>query len=203
MFGSPSEPHCAAGMSHVPWSTYVQSLRRGIGEVFSPSSMFGSPSEPHCAAGMSHVPWSTYVQSRRRDGDVFSPSSMFGSPSEPLAAGFSRVPWSTYVQSLRRGGDGDVFSLSSMFGSPSESSFEGCRWPTIAPRRVARISVSFGTFSLPGFTSTQKKLSPRWRRDDMPPADGTSTRGGSTSVRGRIRSPHISDGRPAAGSQRA
>jgi len=36
-----------------------------------------------------------------------------------------------------------------------------------------------------------------------PPADGSSTRGGSTSVRGRVRSPHISGGRPAAGSQRA
>ena len=35
------------------------------------------------------------------------------------------------------------------------------------------------------------------------PADGSSTRGGSTSVRGRVRSPHISGGRPAAGSQRA
>jgi len=38
----------------------------------------------------------------------------------------------------------------------------------------------------------------------MPPtADGSSTRGGSTSVRGRVRSPHISSGRPTAGSQRA
>ena len=36
-----------------------------------------------------------------------------------------------------------------------------------------------------------------------PPADGSSTRGGSTSVRGRVRSPHISGGRAAAGSQRA
>ena len=35
------------------------------------------------------------------------------------------------------------------------------------------------------------------------PADGSSTRGGSKSVRGRVRSPHISGGRPAAGSQRA
>jgi len=35
------------------------------------------------------------------------------------------------------------------------------------------------------------------------PADGSSTRGGSTSVRGKVRSPHISGGRPAAGSQRA
>ena len=35
------------------------------------------------------------------------------------------------------------------------------------------------------------------------PADGSSTRGGSTSVCGRVRSPHISGGRPAAGSQRA
>ena len=38
------------------------------------------------------------------------------------------------------------------------------------------------------------KLSPRGRRDDMPPADGSSTRGGSTSVRGRVRSPHTSGG---------
>jgi len=45
--------------------------------------------------------------------------------------------------------------------------------------------------------------SPRGRRDDMPPADGSSTRGGSTSVRGRVRCPHICGGRPAAGSQRA
>jgi len=37
----------------------------------------------------------------------------------------------------------------------------------------------------------------------MPTADGSSTRGGSTSVRGRVRSPHISGDRPAAGSQRA
>jgi len=38
----------------------------------------------------------------------------------------------------------------------------------------------------------------------MPPADGSSTCGGSTSVRGRVRSPHISGGgRPAAGSQSA
>ena len=35
------------------------------------------------------------------------------------------------------------------------------------------------------------------------PADGSSTRGGSTSVCGRVRSPHISGGRPAAGSKRA
>ena len=40
--------------------------------------------------------------------------------------------------------------------------------------------------------STIIKLSPRGRRDDMPPpADGSSTRGGSTSVRGRVRSPHM------------
>jgi len=38
----------------------------------------------------------------------------------------------------------------------------------------------------------ETKLSPRGRRDDMPPADGSSTHGGSTSVRGRVRSPHIS-----------
>ena len=45
---------------------------------------------------------------------------------------------------------------------------------------------------------------PGRRRDDMPPpADGSSTRGGFTSVHGRARSPYISGGRPAAGSQRA
>jgi len=35
------------------------------------------------------------------------------------------------------------------------------------------------------------KLSPRDRRDDMSPADGSSTHSGSTSVRGRVRSPHV------------
>ena len=35
------------------------------------------------------------------------------------------------------------------------------------------------------------KLSPRGRRDDMPPADGSSTRVASTSVHGRVRSPHV------------
>ena len=39
-------------------------------------------------------------------------------------------------------------------------------------------------------------VSSRERRDDMhPAASGSSTRGGSTSVRGRVRSPHISGGR--------
>jgi len=33
------------------------------------------------------------------------------------------------------------------------------------------------------------------QRDGVPFADGSSTRGGSTSVRGRVRSPHISGGR--------
>ena len=41
------------------------------------------------------------------------------------------------------------------------------------------------------------------RRYAPRPVDGSSTRGGSTSDRGRVRSPHISGGRPAAGSQRA
>jgi len=35
------------------------------------------------------------------------------------------------------------------------------------------------------------KLSHREQRDDMSSADGSSTRGGSTSVRGRVRSPHM------------
>jgi len=53
---------------------------------------------------------------------------------------------------------------------------------------------------LNSIASTDNKLSPRGRRDDMSPhADGSSTvggknRGGSTSVRGRVRSPHISGG---------
>jgi len=34
---------------------------------------------------------------------------------------------------------------------------------------------------------------PRGRRDDMPPADGSSTRGGSTPVRGRARSPRTAE----------
>jgi len=50
--------------------------------------------------------------------------------------------------------------------------------------------------------NTERVIAPG-RRDDMPTADGSSTRGGSTSVRGRVRSPHISGDRPAAGSQRA
>ena len=41
----------------------------------------------------------------------------------------------------------------------------------------------------------QNKVSPRGRRDDMPPADGGKNRGGSTAVCGRVHSPHISGGR--------
>ena len=40
-------------------------------------------------------------------------------------------------------------------------------------------------------SKTFNKLSPRGLRDDMPPADGRSTHGGSTSVRGRVYSPHV------------
>ena len=58
------------------------------------------------------------------------------------------------------------------------------------------------TVTLPG-VERQTRYRPGRRRDDMSPADGSSTRGGSTSVRGRVRSPHISGDRPAAGSQRA
>jgi len=49
---------------------------------------------------------------------------------------------------------------------------------------------------------TFKIVSPPQGGETIYPADGSSTRSGSTSVRGRVRSPHISDGRPAAGSQR-
>jgi len=42
-----------------------------------------------------------------------------------------------------------------------------------------------------------RQVIPRGRRDDMPPpADGSSTRGGSTSVRGRVRSPHMAKSQP-------
>ena len=51
------------------------------------------------------------------------------------------------------------------------------------------------------------KLSPRGRRDDMPHADGSSTRGGSTSVRGQVRSPYMAKlqaaGVPIASGSRA
>ena len=40
-------------------------------------------------------------------------------------------------------------------------------------------------------SSIADKLPPRGRRDDMPPADSSWTRGGSTSVRGPVRSPHV------------
>ena len=51
---------------------------------------------------------------------------------------------------------------------------------------------------------SQQRIAP-WAGDDMPPADGMQfdSRCGSTSVRGRVRSPHISGGQPPAGSQRA
>jgi len=40
-------------------------------------------------------------------------------------------------------------------------------------------------------TDVTCELSPRSRRNDMPPDDGSSTRGGSTYVHGRVRSPHV------------
>jgi len=46
-------------------------------------------------------------------------------------------------------------------------------------------------------------LSPRGRRDDMPPIDGSSTGGGSASFRGPVRNPYNFGGRQVAGSQRA
>jgi len=46
-------------------------------------------------------------------------------------------------------------------------------------------------------------FAPGAARRYAPAAHGSSTCGGSTSARGRVRSPHISGGRPAAGSQRA
>ena len=63
---------------------------------------------------------------------------------------------------------------------------------------------SFGKINNIEFSKIELyKLSPRGRRDDMLPADGSSTRGGSTFVSGRVRGPHIFGGRPAAGSRHA
>ena len=48
------------------------------------------------------------------------------------------------------------------------------------------------------------RLHLRWHRCRLESTScGSLTRGGSTSVRGRVRSPHISGGQLAAGSQRA
>ena len=59
-------------------------------------------------------------------------------------------------------------------------------------RRSTRVRRANLRHYMPNFVEMLIELSPRGRRDDMPPTDGSSTRGGSTSVRGRVRSPHIS-----------
>jgi len=41
--------------------------------------------------------------------------------------------------------------------------------------------------------SGETSYRPGGQRDDMPPADGSLIRGGSTSVRGRVRSPHMAE----------
>ena len=80
-------------------------------------------------------------------------------------------------------------------------------WTRVGPNkaRITHGKVYFQghTFVRPGVQYIRYKLSPRGGETICPPADDSSTCGGSTSVRGRIRSPHISGGRLAAGSQRA
>ena len=82
------------------------------------------------------------------------------------------------------------------------------RWPcTGLLLERAQCCSSNGTHLHPALNTNAQynanKLSPRGWRDDMLPADSSSTRGGSTSVRGRLRSLHTSGGWQAAGSQRA
>jgi len=76
--------------------------------------------------------------------------------------------------------------------------------PTPSDNQTTKHATSVAIGRIYAMHAMPNKLSPRGQRGDMPPsAAGSSTRGGSTSVRGRVRSPHISGGRPAAGSQRA
>jgi len=57
------------------------------------------------------------------------------------------------------------------------SAFGHLRWPCLGCSQLQRMLL--------------KKLSSRCRRDDMPPTGDSLTRGGSTSVRGRVHSPNV------------
>jgi len=98
-------------------------------------------------------------------------------------------PSGIYRQTISR-------SLQPFSGSPVR--------PTLSDNQTTKRATSVAIGRIYAMHAMPNKLSPRGQRGDMPPsAAGSSTRGGSTSVRGRVRSPHISGGRPAAGSQRA
>ena len=75
-----------------------------------------------------------------------------------------------------------------------ESSPVRDRRSTTVPRHQLCCHATTGRLKTDTRNNAINKLSPRGRRDDMLPADGSSTRGGSTSVRGRVRSPHTSGG---------
>ena len=75
---------------------------------------------------------------------------------------------------------------------------DSTRYETIPP---VRLESSGGVLSTVDMV-VQQRDDPR-RLRDHDDDDGSSTGGGSTSVRGRIRSPHIYGGRLVAGSQRA
>ena len=80
--------------------------------------------------------------------------------------------------------------------------FPRCRSP-IMRLLSNRHTVAIGVPAQCKLIKIGQVFAPGAARRYAPAADGSSTRGGSTSVRGRVRSPLISGGRPAAGSQRA
>ena len=75
---------------------------------------------------------------------------------------------------------------------------DSTRYETIPPVRLESSGGVLPTVDM----VVQQRDDPR-RLRDHDDDDGSSTGGGSTSVRGRIRSPHIYGGRLVAGSQRA
>ena len=82
---------------------------------------------------------------------------------------------------------------------------EGKQSTRIGEKTLEFSSTVLSTLSpyLQEYSTCQQAIAPGAARRYALPADSSSTLGGSTSVRGRVRSPHISGGRPAAGSQRA
>ena len=74
--------------------------------------------------------------------------------------------------------------------SVNSSVYAGLADDSETTRRATRVAMD-------RIRAMRDKVSPRGQRDDMPPPVPVQSknRGGSTSVRGRVRSPHISGGR--------